>query len=253
MEQDIQERRAELDNLRKEVNVETEQLKELEEELAAVTIEYDAIMAQRKKEADEAIQRRLEEKLEERSAIKIQRWWRFYLFRTMRSRRRRKKGKKKPSITKKNPLDKDSKTSPVRNEKEEEETRDQSVEPLTTAPPTPVATVLVSRKSANARKVASSSEPLDPSSLINETKNVQEVTPSPQQPPPTAYSTSKSSKTSGTKPSGTAIRVSFKKSGKKTEAEAEVKKEAVSNSVTRSSQTDNRVPKSKQVYRPTKV
>ena len=119
-----------------------------------------------------------------------------------------------------------------------------------TAPQTPVATVLVSRKSANARKVASSSEPLDPSSLIKEAK---EEAPLPQQPPPTAYSTSKSSKTSGTKPSGTAIRVSFKKPGMKIEAEAEVKKEVISNSVTRSSQTDNRVPKSKQVYRPTKV
>ena len=250
MEQDIQERRAELAKLRTEVSVETEQLKELEEELAAVTIEYDAIMAQRKKEADEAIQRRLEEKLQERSVIKIQRWWRFYLFRTMRSRRRRKKGKKKTSVPKKNPLDKETKSSPVRNEKEEEEPRDPSVEPFMTAPQTPVATVLVSRKSANARKVASSSEPLDPSSLIKEAK---EEAPLPQQPPPTAYSTSKSSKTSGTKPSGTAIRVSFKKPGMKIEAEAEVKKEVISNSVTRSSQTDNRVPKSKQVYRPTKV
>ena len=89
MEQDISERRAELDKLRTEVKAETDQLKELEEELAAVTIEYDAIMAQRKKEADEAIARRLEERKRERAAIKIQQWWRFYLFRTMRSRRRK--------------------------------------------------------------------------------------------------------------------------------------------------------------------
>ena len=89
MEQDISERRAELDKLRTEVKAETDQLKELDEELAAVTIEYDAIMAQRKKEADEAIARRLEERKRERAAIKIQQWWRFYLFRTMRSRRRK--------------------------------------------------------------------------------------------------------------------------------------------------------------------
>lgn len=115
--------------------------------------------------------------------------------------------------------------------------------------------VHVSRKSANARKAASSSEPLDPSSLLT-SKDSEEIVaqPSTVVQPSTAYSasTKQSSKTSGTKPSGTAIRVSFKKPGAQTEPEPE-KKEVVSNSVTRSSQTDNRVPKSKQVYRPAKV
>ena len=50
---------------------ETIQLKELEQELAAITEEYDAILATKKEEEHEEIRRRLEERRRERAAIKV--------------------------------------------------------------------------------------------------------------------------------------------------------------------------------------
>lgn len=71
MEEDILIRKAELDQLRRDTLVETIQLKELEEELAVITSEYDEILATKKEEEREEIRRRLEERRRERAAIKV--------------------------------------------------------------------------------------------------------------------------------------------------------------------------------------
>ncbi len=71
MEKDIRERQDELDRLRKEVAAESVELRELEQELEAVTIEYDDILSKRKEEENEVIRQRLEERRRERAAIKV--------------------------------------------------------------------------------------------------------------------------------------------------------------------------------------
>ena len=97
MNADIRKKSGEVDKLQREVTEESAQLIQIENSLAAVTVKYDAIIERQKREAEEALKRQAEERLRERAAIKIQRWFRFILFRTMRARRRRKKSKRKVS------------------------------------------------------------------------------------------------------------------------------------------------------------
>ena len=89
MNEDICLRRKEVDDLKREVSADRKQLEKLEKELAEVTIDYDAIIKEQQKQAEEALKKLADEQLREKAAIKIQRWYRFILFRTIRARRRR--------------------------------------------------------------------------------------------------------------------------------------------------------------------
>ena len=151
MNADIRKKSGEVDKLQREVTEESAQLIQIENSLAAVTVKYDAIIERQKREAEEALKRQAEERLRERAAIKIQRWFRFILFRTMRARRRRKKSKRKVSKeVRKDPVEEHIKALQQEqtrkdNKDEDGNERDASGEMRTQVA---VLGVLVSRKSA---------------------------------------------------------------------------------------------------------
>lgn len=234
MNEDIRQCQEELDELKREVSLEKKQLQELEDALAIVTIDYDAIMGQRQKEADEVLRRQIEEQTREKAAIKIQRWYRFILFRTMRARRRRKKAKRKVS--------KEVKRPPVeRNKAVVEEIRpngqygrDVSADLGTTEA---VLGVLVARKSAlmrNRNFIASDASDFNVEDAPSEFENGKELG-------------TKTSSKEKSKKTTSAVRMVTVKKGTSS-AVKEVKSKPVA-SLSRSSQTDDRVPKSKKLFR----
>lgn len=262
MNTDIRQRQDEVDTLQREVTEESAQLQQVEKNLASVTLKYDAIIERQRKEAEEALKRQAEERLRERAAIKIQRWFRFFLFRTMRARRRRKKSKRKVSKeVRKDPVEEHIKAlqqeqARKENQQGEEGERDASGELRTTVA---VLGVLVSRKSAVIRKPAGLTKSVSVSpvgqpstDLMNLDIDLEDelLTPSPD----IEYSapTVNKPKKGKSKKTGSAIHsITVKKNRTDPKAptiEKEVKPKPIT-SLNRASQTDNRVPRSKQTFR----
>lgn len=234
MNEDIRQRQEEVDNLKREVSLERKQLQELEDALAIVTIDYDIVMEQRQKEAEEVLRRQIEDQIREKAAIKIQRWYRFILFRTIRARRRRKKSKRKVS--------KEVRRAPIeRNKIDSEEVRPNSQYARDTSgelgSTEAVLGVLVARKSAVMRNrsfVASDSNDLNAEDTLSEFEDEKEL--GKKNPPK-----HKSKKTTS------AVRlVTVNKGTNSADKEVKIKP---TTSLNRSSQTDNRVPKSKKLFR----
>lgn len=234
MNEDIRQRQEEVDNLKREVSLERKQLQELEDALAIVTIDYDIVMEQRQKEAEEVLRRQIEDQIREKAAIKIQRWYRFILFRTIRARRRRKKSKRK--------ISKEVRRAPIeRNKIDSEEVRPNSQYARDTSgelgSTEAVLGVLVARKSAVMRNrsfVASDSNDLNAEDTLSEFEDEKEL--GKKNPPK-----HKSKKTTS------AVRlVTVNKGTNSADKEVKIKP---TTSLNRSSQTDNRVPKSKKLFR----
>jgi hypothetical protein len=228
MNKDICQRRKEVNDLKREVSADKKQLEELEKELAAVTIDYDAIIEEQQKQADEALRQLAEEQLREKAAIKIQRWYRFILFRTIRARRRRKKTKRKVSKeVRRPPVDRNKTSVPDEVRPDSQYERDASGEPVT------VLDVLVARKSAllrNRHLVSSDHSDINIEESHTEFENNKAKAPSKGK----------------SKKSSSAIRsITVKKGANPGEKESKPKPIT---SLNRSSQTDNRVPKSKKVF-----
>ncbi|KZS15047.1 Uncharacterized protein APZ42_019566 [Daphnia magna] len=234
MNEDIRQRQEEVDNLKREVSLERKQLQELEDALAIVTIDYDIVMEQRQKEAEEVLRRQIEDQIREKAAIKIQRWYRFILFRTIRARRRRKKSKRK--------ISKEVRRAPIeRNKIDSEEVRPNSQYARDTSgelgSTEAVLGVLVARKSAVMRNrsfVASDSNDSNAEDTLSEFEDEKEL--GKKNPPK-----HKSKKTTS------AVRlVTVNKGTNSADKEVKIKP---TTSLNRSSQTDNRVPKSKKLFR----
>lgn len=224
MDDEIKKRQELLEQLKKEVAEECVHLQKLEESLALVTVDYDVIMDRRRKEAEDELRRRLEERARERAAIKIQQWFRFYLFRTMKARKRRKKTKRKISreVKKEQSV---VHASVLESKKEIEQANIQEEVDDT---PTPVA-VLVSRKSDNKST----------DGLASDTELVDEAP---------GRSKKKSNK-KGPLRSVTVKKNKEAKSPKREPADVKSGSNLANSNVNRASQTDNRVPKTKQTYR----
>ncbi|XP_057365589.1 paramyosin-like [Daphnia carinata] len=234
MNEDIRQRQEEVDNLKREVSLERKKLQELEDALAIVTIDYDLIMEQRQKEAEEALRRQIEEQIREKAAIKIQRWYRFILFRTIRARRRRKKSKRKVSKeVKRAPIER-NKIAPEEARPNSEYERDTSRELGSTEA---VLGVLVARKSAIMRNrsfAVSDATDLNTEDTPSEFEDGKEL--GKKNPPKP-----KNKKTTS------AVRpLTVKKGTNSADKEVKIKPTTSQN---RSSQTDNRVPKSKKLFR----
>lgn len=234
MNEDIRQRQEEVDNLKREVSLERKQLQELEDALAIVTIDYDIVMEQRQKEAEEVLRRQIEDQIREKAAIKIQRWYRFILFRTIRARRRRKKSKRK--------ISKEVRRAPIeRNKIDSEEVRPNSQYARDTSgelgSTEAVLGVLVARKSAVMRNrsfVASDSNDLNAEDTLSEFEDEKEL--GKKNPPKHKSKTTTS-----------AVRlVTVNKGTNSADKEVKIKP---TTSLNRSSQTDNRVPKSKKLFR----
>lgn len=248
MNEDIRQRQEEVEQLRREVSEECAKLEEIENALAAVTIEYDQIMEQKRKETEERIRRRTEARLRERAAIRIQRWFRLYLLRTIKLRKKRKKAKRKVTKeVKREPVEGNDqiKLQPPQLDSHYDDTREELGENRTER--TAVA-VSVSRKSAIVRKSVSS-EPtnstMEETSLPLISDNIQHAGVSTGD----TVSAKTNSKTKKPVSAIQSITVKKNKFGTKTNtAEQEVKSNPVV-SLNRSSQTDNRVPRSKQLFR----
>ena len=229
MNEDICLRRKEVDDLKREVSADRKQLEKLEKELAEVTIDYDAIIKEQQKQAEEALKKLADEQLREKAAIKIQRWYRFILFRTIRARRRRKKSKRKTSKeVRRPPVDRNKAKVSEEVRPDSQYERDPSGEPVA------VLDVLVARKSALLRNKHFVSS--DPSDL-----NIEESHSEFESNKGKVSSKGKSKKSSS------AIRSITVKKGTNTAADKEIKPKPIT-SLNRSSQTDNRVPKSKKVF-----
>lgn len=231
MDDEIKKRQELLEQLKEEVAEECVHLQKLEESLAVVTVDYDVIMDRRRKEAEEELRKRLEERAKERAAIKIQQWFRFYLFRTMKARKRRKKAKRKISRE----VKKETSTSSAA-ETGTGQHRALANEPYVhedvAESRVPVA-VLVSRKSDATKTVST-----DGTVLTSDTDQPADELPG------------KTKKKANKK--GAVRSVTVKKSGqsKGPKQDAEPKSgPTVPGNVNRGSQTDNRVPKTKQTYR----
>lgn len=239
MKADISQRTEEIESLRRQVSEESAHLEELQESLATITIQYDAIMEKRRKEEEEELKRIAEERARERAAIRIQRWFRFYLFRTMRARKRRKKAKRKVSKeVRKDPIEESSKTP------QRPGTQQQQHDGASNELRTPVA-VMVSRKSVVVHKPISP----DPSAVAAEHAP---LTPSSETDGVGVLHDKASKKNKPKKPVSAIQSITVKKNkardAKTTPTEKEVKENPIT-SLNRSSQTDNRVPRSKQVFR----
>lgn len=239
MNEDIRQRQEEVEQLRREVSGECAQLQEIENALTAVTIEYDEIIKQKHKEAEEKIRRRTEARLRERAAIRIQRWFRLYLLRTIKLRKKRKKAKRK--------VTKEIKREPVEENNQiklQPPQFDSHYEDMSGENRTAVA-VSVSRKSAIVRKSVSS----EPTNSTTEETSL----PLASETAPLLSGDTLSTKTNSKskKPVSAIQSITVKKNkftAKTITVEQEVKPNPVV-SLNRSSQTDNRVPRSKQTFR----
>lgn len=224
MEDEIKRRQELLDQLKREVTDECVHLQKLEESLAFVTVDYNVIMDRRRREAEEELRKRLEERARERAAIKIQQWFRFYLFRTMKARKRRKKAKRKISRE----VKKDVAT--VQETKTRDEPNNVHVEEIEETL-VPVA-VLVSRKADNNKSADIS---------CSDTEQHE------------AASAGKTKKNKGKK--GAVRSVTVKKATGAAAVATKAKHEPAEampiseSSNSRASQTDNRVPKTRRAYR----
>lgn len=242
MKEDLQQRREKVEQLRRDVSEDVNKLRQIEEALAIVTIEYDEITEREKKEADEVTRQRAEEHLRERAAIRIQRWFRVFLLRTIKSRKKRKKAKRKVS--------KEVRKDPI--EESHQMAQDQTlldgdldeVKDISDLTRTAVA-VLVSRKSAGVRKPITT----EVITLTEDHSYLDKTGPSGVIP----YGSLRPKLPSRSKKTASAIQsITVKKNkhvgAKTTPVENESKANPIV-SLNRSSQTDNRVPKSKQTFR----
>lgn len=254
MNSDIDQRQQEVDQLKREVLDQSSELKNLEVTLSNVTIEYDAIMEQRHKEAEEILKRRREQRRQEIAAIKIQRWFRMVLLRTIKTRKKRKKAKRKVSKeVKKEPAD-DTKKTPkpqaARSDSEVDDGKEECSDHQTTVAISVLQKLTVASKQFSPSINENVDEEIELIGKSNVDTDTNEIEPSEASRIEVQTSQTPENKTlnKNRKPTSSIQSITVKKNKidqKSIQQEIEIPANSKSN---RSSQTDNRVPKSKKTF-----
>lgn len=252
MTSDINQRQKEVDELRQEVLEQSTQLENLESTLSVITIEYDEIMEQRRLAAEELATRRQHQRRIEASAIKIQRWFRMILLRTIKSRKKRKKAKRKISKeVKRDPVEEMKKPPQMQTTQSGSEYFDgpEDRNDLQTLVAISVLQKLASTKVEVAPEIDNVEEEIEPFEKGDDTRPSMEITSNDGVDPKAGQITETEVADKNRKTTSSIRSITVKKS--KTDASA-VQQDTAENTpntkLNRSSQTDNRVPKSKKKF-----